>query len=140
MKRLAKFDRIYDDALIYCPFVEDDVAYWYASGDREITIKLHDDTTVIYSEGSRGAKYIRPDSNRDDSSVDAEEQWRLDFAKKLHKEMWCSRGRLSELTGISERTISKYLNGQATPSAYNIKKIAQVLRCSPSLLIYTIEE
>lgn len=46
---------------------------------------------------------------------------------KLHN---VSQEELSEQTGLSKVTLSKYMNGRAEPSYFNAKKIADVLECS----------
>lgn len=42
---------------------------------------------------------------------------------------------LHELTGISMPTLSRYDNGETTPTVINLRKLAKALKCSPSDLI-----
>lgn len=42
---------------------------------------------------------------------------------------------LHELTGISMSTLSRYDNGETTPTVINLRKLAKALKCSPSDLI-----
>ena len=41
---------------------------------------------------------------------------------------------LSDVTGISRVTISNYATGKATPSMYNLSKIARALKCTTQTL------
>lgn len=47
---------------------------------------------------------------------------------------------LSERTGISVVTISKYRKGKAIPNARNLRKIAEALDITPNDLIWVDEE
>lgn len=42
---------------------------------------------------------------------------------------------LHELTGISMSTLSRYDNGETTPTVINLRKLSKALKCSPSDLI-----
>lgn len=42
---------------------------------------------------------------------------------------------LHELTGISISTLSRYDNGETTPTVINLRKLSKALKCSPSDLI-----
>lgn len=42
---------------------------------------------------------------------------------------------LHELTGISVSTLSRYDNGETTPTVINLRKLSKALKCSPSDLI-----
>lgn len=42
---------------------------------------------------------------------------------------------LHELTGISMSTLSRYDNGETTPTVINLRKLSKALNCSPSDLI-----
>lgn len=42
---------------------------------------------------------------------------------------------LHELTGISMSTLSRYDNGETTPTVINLRKLSKALKCTPSDLI-----
>lgn len=42
---------------------------------------------------------------------------------------------LHELTGISMSTLSRYDNGETTPTVINLRKLSKAFKCSPSDLI-----
>ncbi len=62
-----------------------------------------------------------------------EEQWNAEFAKKLNYKinaMSISQKELSELSGVSETSISRYLSGTQTPKTYALTQIASALNAS----------
>ena len=62
-----------------------------------------------------------------------EVEWRAEFAKRLQRKMdrqGIDQRRLSQLTGLSEGAISKYISGQRTPKIYSVVLIAKALNSS----------
>ena len=62
-----------------------------------------------------------------------EELYKKEFSSNLQRvlnDKNVSQRKLSEDTGISEVSISRYLNGKRIPSFYTIEKIALALKCS----------
>lgn len=114
------------------PELAEEVVDWYPVGQMEIAIKLRNGKRLIYEFIGN---IIRPyyQSERMDS-ID-ENVWRSEFAIRLNKKMrnsGMSQYDLSDRTGISSVTLSKYMNGKATPSGYNLDKIAKAFKCSAS--------
>lgn len=109
---------------------------WYPVSRNEILIKCDDGEEYIYNllldkvrDGYR--------SNRIPNCSD-EDKWKREFSARLSNKMNSSgitRYTLSEKTGISEVSISKYLNRRVIPSARNIDLIAAALNCTASELI-----
>lgn len=105
---------------------------WYPSAQLEITIKIRGDKKYAYDLLSRQA-YLIHDSDDIDSGDISEEEWRKLFARNLNRKMRnvaMTQDRLSELTGISQVTISKYINGKTIPNSRNLIKMAKALKCS----------
>lgn len=68
-----------------------------------------------------------------------ERQHQSEFAYALDIRLrwkFMSQKDLSDMTGISESTICRYLSGKSMPSSYNLAKIARALDCSIEELIY----
>lgn len=119
------------------PDISKDVINWYPSGQMEITVRLIDGNKLSYDWMTKSIGKVY-ETIETEGYLD-EEDWRLEFAVRLRKKMrrvGFTQDTLSESTGISRITISKYLNGRATPSTYNLQLIARSLRCSPSELLY----
>lgn len=68
-----------------------------------------------------------------DSNNMSEEEYRIEFSMRLKKIMYrkgWTQDDLSEATGITQAMISRYISRKATPSFYNVDKIAKALGCS----------
>ncbi len=68
----------------------------------------------------------------------SEYEWMKIFANNLRETMFdynMSQRELAEETGLSESTISRYLNRQAVPSLFAIINIAYALNCDIDDLI-----
>lgn len=108
---------------------------WYPSGQMEITVKIRNGRKYIYDWYS---KMTWPIKTYDDECEETEEEWRRRFGRTLNRKMrrvCMYQDQLSEVTGISKVTLSKYMNGKASPSGHNISKLAKALNCSPSELM-----
>lgn len=113
------------------PHVADITTNWYPCGQNEIVVKTKNGDVLIFN--FIGSTIRKVDRNIDLDSNDIEEDdWRIEFSNRLNQKMASAgipRWRLSQLTGISEPTLSKYMNGRSTPSMYNARKISRALRC-----------
>ena len=61
-----------------------------------------------------------------------EESWKKEFGRQLRRlmaERGINQDRLSELTGISRQMLSRYVNGNSTPSGYTLTRLSDVLDC-----------
>lgn len=117
------------------PQLADKMIDWYPSGQLEITVKVEGGKKYVYDMMTRMAYSIRDEIEEELS----EEEWRKNFSRNFNhklRNISMTQDRLSELTGISQITISKYSNGKATPSSYNLRKIVKVLNCSIHELIH----
>ena len=131
------WEPIYTDFEEHHPDIANDVIDWYPSAQMEIVVRLNDGKKLSYDWFTKNIGRLY-DPNHDGYRME-EDEWRLIFSSKLIKKMrrfGITQTGLSEETGISRITISKYLNGRATPSTYNLQLIARTLRCSPSELLY----
>ena len=113
---------------------------WYPSGYSELTITMSDGMMYVYNLIGNSITPIRNkdgvEDSRDEISRD-EGAWRKNFSKRLvikMKKKGISQDRLSRLSGISTVTLSKYMNGLASPSGYNLERLSRALGCSVSEL------
>ena len=70
---------------------------------------------------------------RNEGAEISEEDWIKDFSMTLKNKVSMSgltQQDLSNATGISKVSISKYMAGKSVPSHYNMLKIARALNCS----------
>lgn len=127
---------VYEEFVRTYPDISVKMVDWYPSGQMEIVVKTEDNKRYIYDWHLKSMHLLCGDN---DECVMDEDEWRRCFANKLNRKMRNisrSQNFLASETGISRMTISKYINGKATPSAYNLKKIADALRCSVSEFLY----
>ena len=125
------WDEVLADFEMYNPHLVNKVVDWYPSGQAEITVKLDDGRKMCYDWGIKKTRAVYlPDGS---VGCDDEAEWRRMFAKRLDarlRKMCVSEIWLSEVSGISRVTLSKYMTGKATPSAYNTSRLARALKCS----------
>ena len=123
---------LFDMFETYFPSLARQTGYCYVSGKYEITAVLKNGDTCIYDDYDNSIRFVK---NRE--TID-EETWRTRFGQKLYRmlrDQHITSKELSESTNISEITLSKYINGKATPSTYNLQKIATALSCSEGYLM-----
>lgn len=104
--------------------------YNFHTGMLHMTLK--DGSEISYDQISRTMMTLKSDERQEDYDLQHE------FAKRLDEKLW-RRGmtlqQLSEVTGISRQSISRYINGTAMPSLSNLISIARALGCKTSELI-----
>lgn len=131
MENRDRFKSILESFEQYYPNINERAVDWYPSGQMEIIVRTDDGNKYEYCCIDHSIKLVKND-NYNCEELD-EKTWRELFSYKLHKKLYMSslnQESLSSKTGISRVTISKYLNGKATPSVYNLEKIARALKCS----------
>ena len=114
------------------PHIADIMTDWYPGGRNEIVVQTSKSERFSYNYV--GDKIVKLD---DREELRDETEWREKFAERLCYKMMLAgieQWKLSQLTGISEVSLSKYMNGRTTPSGYNIERIARALNCSASEL------
>lgn len=101
---------------------------WYGNGDYEIVAILDDRSKLIYNQATGTMRFLR-----NEGAEISEEDWIKDFSMTLKHKVSMSgltQQDLSNATGISKVSISKYMAGKSVPSHYNMLKIARALNCS----------
>ena len=128
--KLTNWDVVFDVFKKRYPHIMEKMKDWYPSGRDEFVVILDDGTKLVYNYFRDRIRYTYvPDDNNTDFR---EEDWTKEFSMRLKyklKDRKITSDRLSEMTGISKVSISKYLNGKAIPSVYKAKLIAKALNC-----------
>lgn len=103
-----------------------------------IRVTFSDGYELDYNALSGSFHFIRYDTSGDPKNL-SDKECRDAFSVNLH-EMMHTRGvsqtTLSERTGLSVTSISKYLRREATPTITNLRKIALALNCQEDELLY----
>ena len=129
--RKDTYDTIYQNFKTYYPFLDEEVSSWSPNGINSIIAELLDGTVIEYNDALRSFRTVRKFDG-------TEESWRREFASKLIKMMankGCDQTYLSEISGVSQVSISNYLNKKAIPNCYTASKLAKALGCTVSELI-----
>lgn len=135
IKRIdEQWNNIVDEFARLHPLIAEKVIDWYPSGQLELTVRTDEGDKYAYDFIEKKIRFLgNIYAEQDEMSSIDELEWRRKFASVLDAKMrrvCISQSALSELTGISMVSISKYINGKATPSTYNLSKIARALHCS----------
>ena len=129
-----ELDRVTHEFKMYFPTIFEKGVKYTGNDFGELIVKLEDGSYISYDTYEHTIRNLP----RDDKNM-SENECRREFSIRLYKTMirkGMAQNELSERTGISEVTISKYMNGKATPSFYNVDKIAKALNCSVEDLRY----
>lgn len=123
--RTFSYDPIYNNFEYYFePFAEH-AKLWYPSGKWSIIVELDNGQSIEYYDNTKRV-IIRKEYS-------SESEWRKEFSINLRCKMWdagISQTRLAEQTGISQVSISNYLNGKSTPSGWAMDRLAKALDCN----------
>lgn len=107
------------------------VKYYMDEGKNALVVVLKDGRKLSFDVYNRSTRTLPPKDM-------PEERYRKEFGYRLWRLLQLkhiSQLELSEKTGITPNMISRYICGKATPSGYNIHKIARALGCSNNELI-----
>ena len=127
-------DYIWDQFSCLYKFLAEKTVKWEELELDYYKATLTDGSIVFYDATEHSFRQM----SREEAEFGVEENWRREFARRL---VWSmdSKGidqiKLSELTGISQSSISNYTRGVRTPSAYSCSVIAQALNCSLDFLV-----
>ena len=122
---------IYQNFKTYYPFLDSAVVSWSPDGPNSIIAELSDGSTLEYNDRLRSFRTVREFDG-------TKESWKREFSSKLIKMMadkGCDQIYLSEISDISQQSISNYLNKKAIPNCYTASKLAKALGCAVSELI-----
>lgn len=129
--RKDNYDAIYQNFKTYYPFLGSAVVSWSPDGPNSIIAELSDGSILEYNDRLRSFRTVREFDG-------TEESWKREFSSKLIKMMadkGCDQTYLSEISNISQQSISNYINKKAIPNCYTVFKISQALGCTVSELI-----
>lgn len=121
-------DTIYDNLQMYFPFVINEADRIVENGNWELIAYLKDGTVFSYNDYLKTLRKLPNDSKNM-----TETECRNEFGIRLKRFMerkGITQLELSNMTGISAPMICKYITGKASPSFYNVDKIAKALNCS----------
>ena len=125
--------RLIDNVNVYYPFITRDAVEYNLVSYDELLITTSHGENFLYNDMKRSFRLLSPD---DDISKDS---FAKEFGLKLARLMGArdiSGVELSDMTGISNETISRYINGRIMPTFYNVYLMSLALGCSLDDFIY----
>ena len=125
---------LYKNFSMLYPDIAKDVIHIQEGNDFDLYMELKDGSKVAFYDSDETLRYLP----KDESSL-TEEECRKEFGIRLSRLMrrkGIMQSELSELTGITQASISQYINGRKSPSFYTVDKIARALDCSIEDLRY----
>lgn len=137
IKGEESYQFLFDSFSLYFPDQAARAVKWNLCDIAMIAVQLDDGSTVTYDHLTGGMGYVGNDSS-DAVRMPTQEEWRKEFAYRLYRQMLYNnimQEELSDITGISQGTLSNYLNGRTGPSTYNLLLICDALDCEPADLI-----
>lgn len=123
----------------YCPIIKKEAIQIFKTNDDRLIAELKDGSAIEYDlvlGTSRSAMNL--DILMRPKIATNEEDFKRYFSRKLYRMMRHKsyiQNDISEMTGISTSSLTKYMNGIAIPSAYNLWLIANALDCSVDELL-----
>ena len=125
---------MYDSFNLYFPLVAEDVVSYKEVSNYEIVVKLSNGNSILFDYIDKTIRMLPRDSN-----AMTEDECRHEFGTRLRRLMFyknITQNELSELTGIAQPLLSRYITGATSPSFYTVDKIAKALGCSTDDLRY----
>ena len=116
------------------PYIAEHAVSCRCVGHDEFVVELMDGDTIL-CDGIEKTFRRLPKNSRNMS----EKECRREFGHRISRIMTLkgiNQKELSEMTGINQVSISRYITGKISPSFYNVDKIAKALGCSTDDLRY----
>ena len=130
---MEDYKEIFEEFKRQRPTLVKKVDTWVPGSDEfEIIVLYKDGSKDVYDSLLKTTRYIPPRSDDEEIIYDID-KWKREFRTRLHRTIFMKgipQWKLSELSGVSEVMISKYINGEAIPSAYVLYRLAKALGCS----------
>lgn len=124
---------IFDDFCYLNPGMAKEVVDWYPSGHLEITVKLNNGLKVFYSYLTKTVREMS------DSDYCTEQKFKDAFSWQLFSRIRAcglTNAEVADRAGITPAQLSGYITGKTTPNSYTVYKLARVLKCNPSELLW----
>lgn len=127
---------LYECVLKCDPFAtEDDILEIREINEWEVLIVFKDGRKIIYD------RFTNYHKNVFYKSIDelTDEQEKKEFAYNLRimmKRKWIIQDELADRLGVTQTTVSNWINGRSAPDSLTLRKIAKILDCSMDDFFY----
>lgn len=107
---------------------------WYPGDSFEIIVELDDGSVMLYDQIMKACWNANSlEELKAKRTPKNEVEWKKEFAIRLYRKMKIKGFTQDDLAwdaDISQASVTKYVNGIAVPSTYNLVKIARALHLS----------
>lgn len=128
-------DYAYRTLILYNPDLVGKVIGQQMIGDGESIFYLSDGRRMRFDYFNQRGFYLRKRECSEEQLTN--EEWIKEFSKKLKRKLLLrsiSQKELANRLGVSEHTISRYVNGHRQPTHVMIREICKILKCDISEL------
>lgn len=129
---LDRDERVVNEFKMWYPTFYRQTAEYIVNGYHSLLAILDDGTKLEFSSLDNTVRDVTQLYDPEYNSHMSEIEWRNSFGirlKSLLHDRSIKQEALADMLGISRPMLSKYINGKATPSSYNLNRIAKVLNC-----------
>lgn len=133
MQRLIDMKRLIDNINVYYPFITRDAVEYNLVSYNELLVTTSHGENFLYNDIKKSFRLLSSDYDISKDSFSKEFGLKL---ARLMEARYISEVELSDMTGISVQTISRYINGRIIPTFYNVYLISLALDCSLDDFIY----
>lgn len=124
---IKKYDFIYESFQTHYPAFAKEAIEWSPFSKYEILVELSDGKKMIYNDPFRTIRRLNHSTHDDERMHTKEFSLRL---KVIIREAGMTLEELENKSGITRRTLQKYLNASSKPSFYNATRLADALGCT----------
>lgn len=132
MNKFGIDDRLYDDFIFYTKTDESEIVDIKQLNMFDLQVKLNDGSYIYDNFTNRIRRLPDNINNMTDKEMTNDFMHRLNAMRKRNG---YTIKDLSEITGISLSALSRYANGECTPTVINIRKLVEALHCRVEDLI-----
>jgi predicted XRE-type DNA-binding protein len=134
-KEIFMQDKIIENAKEYFPLVVQHTVEFIPDNYMTVIMRLDTGESFLYDDYDKTIRRLPIDSsNLTELDVRREFCFRV---RQIMTVKGISQVELSEMTGITQPTLSNYLSCKTTPGFYAVDKIAKALNCSVDEFRYT---
>lgn len=129
---MRQYERILDEYKVWYPTLYSRTVECRPSGRHMILVTLDDKSKIEFCSLDGTIRDVTKLYEHESIMDMQETEWRKEFGHRLRRAMENSginQEHLSEKMGISRQMLSRYSNGNATPSSYIVTKLSEVLKC-----------
>lgn len=120
-----RIDDVINNFNIYFPSIAAQMVSGYLTSDNSLMAVLKDGSKVIFNDKLCSVRNVIEYQG-------TEEDWKREFANRLAtvmEEKGFDQSYLAEVSGISQVSISNYIQRKVIPSGYIVDKLARALDC-----------